>query len=198
MAFMSSVYEFVEPDVRPERHGPSDFPDDLTMKDAPSFCARKDELPDHRLIPGKHPSRRLGVMVGVDYGEHHMVHHSSFRAAGNVEELEFYRLTIRRDLANHARPISGVAIMGQEQAISVHIKHGDRIVGSARPSRLMQDCVTTGSHPNCDVCGEAHNTTIPGTRQSFHYLERLLRIGLWASFRHRHRHLLRQHDAGRG
>src|SRR5260370_22622173 len=151
MAFMSSVYEFAEPKVRPERHGRSKFPDNPTTKYAPSFCARKDELPDHRLIPGKHPSRRLGVMVGVDHGEHHMVHHPSFCAAGNVEELEFYRLTIRRDLANHARPISGVAIMGQEQAISVYVKHSDRIVGSARRSCLMQDCVTTGSHANCDV-----------------------------------------------
>jgi len=42
----------------------------------------------------------------------------------------------------------------------------------------MQDCVTTGSHANCDVRGEAHNTAIPGTRQSFHYLERLLSVGL--------------------
>src|SRR5712692_6257893 len=174
MAFMSSVYEFAEPKVRPERHGPSKFSDDPTTKYAPSFCARKDELPDHRLIPGKHPSRRLGVMVGVDHGEHHMVHHPSLCAAGNFEELEFYRLTIRRDLANHARPISSVAIMGQEQAISVYVKHGDRIVGSARPSSLMQDCVTTGSHANCDVRGHAHNIALPGTRHSLKFLKRLL------------------------
>ena len=164
------------------------------MKYAPSFCARKDGLPDHRLISGKYVSRRLGVMVGVDHGEHHMVHHPSLRAAGDVEEIEFHRLTIRRDLANHARPISGITIMGQDQAISIHIKHGDRIVGSARPSRLMQDCVTTGSHANCDVRGEAHNTALPGTRQSLQFLKRLLCVGLWAR---RFRHLLRQRDGGR-
>src|SRR5713226_8747511 len=135
MAFISFIYEFAEPHVRPERHGRSEFPDNPTTKYAPSFCARKDELPDHRLIPGKHPSRRLRVVVGVDHGEHHMVHHTSIRAAGYVEEIEFHRLTIRRDLANHARPISCITIMGQEQAISVHKKHGDWIVGSARPSR---------------------------------------------------------------
>src|SRR5260370_42043418 len=116
MAFMSSVYEFAEPKVRPERHGRSEFPDNPTTKYASSFCARKDELPDHRLIPGKHPSRCLGGMVGVDRGEHHMVHHPSFRAAGNAEELEFYRLTIRRDLATRARRISSVAIMSHDQA----------------------------------------------------------------------------------
>src|SRR5438876_10451240 len=179
MAFISFVCDAAEPNVRAERHGPSDFPDDLTMKEALSFCAGKGALGDHWLSPGKCVSKGLGVMVDVDHGEHHMVHHPSIRAAGDVEEIEFHRLAIRRNLAYHARPISRITIMGQEQAISVHIKHSDRIVGS-RPSRLMQDCVTTGSHANCDVRGEAHNTAIPGTRHSLHHLERLLCVGLWA------------------
>ena len=68
MAFISFVCDAAEPNVRPERHGPSDFPDDLTMKEAPSFCAGKGDLGDHWLSPGKCVSKGLGVMVDVDHG----------------------------------------------------------------------------------------------------------------------------------
>jgi hypothetical protein len=68
------------------------------------------------LVAGEHVSPVLGVMVRIDYGERSMVHVSRLRATGDVEKIEFHGFAIRRDFTNHAWPISGVTIMGQEQA----------------------------------------------------------------------------------
>src|SRR5947208_2851513 len=62
----------------------------------------------HWLVPWEHVSPVLDVMVRVEEREHCMVHVSVLRAASDVEEIEFHRLAVRRDLARHARPISCV------------------------------------------------------------------------------------------
>jgi len=135
-------------------------------------------------------------MIRVYQCECSIVHQESLRVAGDVQEIECDRFSVRRQLALHPRPISRVAIMCQEQAIALHIKHGDRIVLHAARSPLMKDRVTAGCHPNSNLHGHAHDASFPGTCQSFECLKSLLRIGLWAG-RFRHRHLLRQRDGGR-
>ena len=70
-------------------------------------------------------------MVVVDGGEHRMLHVSVLRVPGDVHKIEFHRLSVRRRLGHHARPISGVAIVRQQQVIAVQIYRGDGIVSPA-------------------------------------------------------------------
>ena len=68
--------------------------------------------------------------------------------------------------------------MGRQQTIPVHVEHSDLMVWRALSisSRLMKNCGTTGGEANCDVDRNAHNRTLPRTRQGFHFLERLFRV----------------------
>src|SRR5205814_694545 len=59
----------------------------------------------------------LGVMVGVDDGEHRMVH-VLLRAPADVLELEVDRLAVGRHLAGHTRPVPLVAIVNQRSVFS--------------------------------------------------------------------------------
>ena len=105
----------------------------------------------------------------------------------DVEKVEFHRLAVRRHLARHARPVAGVTVVRQHQAVLVHIQHGDRIVGSSSPRHLMHECVTHGSRAQRDlhelsfyVGGgrDRCHMAFPRTRQSFQLVEGLLRVGL--------------------
>src|SRR5207245_11288022 len=92
------------------------------------------------LVPGHHVSTVFGVVVGVDDYEEGVVHVSLLRATGDVDKIEFHGLSVWRDPCRHARPIAGVTIMGQEQAVPVQIKHGYGMVvwsGIIRRSRLL-------------------------------------------------------------
>src|SRR6266404_6816602 len=195
---MSSVYELAEPTVRPERHGPSDFPDDLTMKEAPSISPLQDASRTKRLVPWQHESGLFVMMIRINDRKRDTVHESFFGIPSYVEEGEFHTVTVRRDLPFHSGPVPGVTIMRQEQPVSVHIDHRDRIVRHSTRCHLVKDGVTSGCHPNGRLHGHAHYASLPGTRQSPQFLKSLLCIGLGASrFRHGHRHLLRKHDGGR-
>src|SRR5712671_3761029 len=195
---MSSVYELAEPTVRPERHDPSDFPDDLTMKEAPSISPLKDASRTKRLVPWQHESRLFVMMIRINDRKRDTVHESFFGIPTYVEEGEFHTVTVRRNLPFHAGPVPGVTIMQQEQAVPVHINHRDRIVRHCTRCHLVKDGVTFGCHANGRLHGYAHHASLPGTRQSLQFLKGLLCIGLWAScFRHWHLHLLRQRNGGR-
>src|SRR5437868_5827662 len=140
----------------------------------------------------------LDVMICVHYCEHSIVHEEFLGTPGDVQEVECYGVSVRRQLALHPRPISRVAKMRQQQAIPVHINHSDRIVRPAACGHLMKDCVAGGCHPNGHFHGHPHEASFPGTCQSLQSLKRLLCIGLWARrFRHRHLHLLRQRNGSR-
>src|SRR5437773_5150115 len=117
------------------------------------------------------------MLVRLNQVEHHVLHQSSRRASGDIEETELDRFSIRQQLPIEARPISAVAIMGREQTIPVHVEHSDLMIWRAASicSRLMQNCSTTGGNSNCDVDRNAPNRTLPRTRQGFHFLERFLR-----------------------
>src|SRR6267378_1266740 len=194
---MSSVYEFAEPNVRPERHGPSDFPDDLTMKEAPSIFPLKDASRTKRLVPWQHESRLFVMMIRINDRKRDTVHESFFGISSYVEEGEFHTAAVRRNLPFHAGPVPGVTIMGQEQAVSVHIDHRDRIVRHSTRCHFVKDGVTSGCHANGRLHGYAHHASLPGTRQTLQFLKRLLCIGLWdRRFRHWHLHLLRQGYGG--
>src|SRR5882762_7305556 len=193
---MSSVYEFAEPTVRPERHGPPDFPDDLTMKEAPSISPLKDASRTKRLVPWQHESRLFVMMIRINDRKRDTVHESFFGIPSYVEEGEFHTVTVRRDLTFHAGPVPGVTIMRQAQPVSVLIDHRDRIVRTSTRCHLVKYGLTSGCHPNGRFHGHAHYASLPGTRHSLQFLKSLLCIGLGASG-FRHRHLLRQHDGGR-
>src|ERR1700719_5209181 len=116
-----------------------------------SLGALQVEVRVHWLVPWVHVSPVLGVMVGVNEGEHCMVHVSVLGTTADIEKLEFHCLSVRRHLAHHAGPIPCITIMGEEQAVPVQIKHGDRIVGSSISRRLMHDRVAHGSHAERDL-----------------------------------------------
>src|SRR5713101_9176217 len=59
-------------------------------------CALQVEVSVHGLVPRHHISPVLGVVVGVDDGEHGVVHVSALRAAGNIGKIKFHRLAVRR------------------------------------------------------------------------------------------------------
>ena len=136
-------------------------------------------------------------MVGVDDGEDGMVHVSMLRASGDVDEIEFHRLSIRRCLGNHARPIAGIAIMRQVQAITIQVEHGERMIEASRIVRrscflhLMRERVSPGSHSQRDLHGFAHVPvglrrggcygSLPRTGQGFQFVKGLLRVGLGKS-----------------
>src|SRR5258708_8419 len=145
---MSSVYEFAEPNVRPERHGPSDFPDDLTMKEAPSISPLQDASRTKRLVPWQHESRLFVMMIRINDRKRDTVHESFFGIPSYFEEGEFNTVTVRRDLSFHAGPVPGVTIMRQEQAVSIHINHRDRIVRNSTRCHLVKDCITSRCHAN--------------------------------------------------
>src|SRR3989449_2400071 len=71
--------------------------------DTQSFCALQVEVRMHRLVPWHHVSPVLGVMVTVNHGEHGVVHVSALRATGNIDKIEFYRLSVRRGPWYHSR-----------------------------------------------------------------------------------------------
>jgi hypothetical protein len=50
-----------------------------------------------------------------------MVHVPVLRVAGNVEKIEFHRFAVRRRLGDHARPVSGIAIVCQEKTFAIVI-----------------------------------------------------------------------------
>ncbi len=142
-----------------------------------SFCTLKFAAQLNRLAVWHNESRLYGMTVRVNHCEHHIPQVSSPRASGDIDKTELDRLSIRRHLPLQARPISGVTIMGREQTIPVQVEHSDFMVWRWRASsRLMQNCGATGCGANCEVDRDAHNRTLPRTRQGFHFLERLLRV----------------------
>ena len=74
----------------------------------------------------------LGVMIGVDDLEDGVLHVSVLQIAGNVEEIKFHGFSVGRGPSDHARPIAGIAIVRQEQAIAVQVKHGDGMIVASR------------------------------------------------------------------
>src|SRR6266550_3893574 len=165
---------------------------------AHSFCPLKDASRTKRLVPRQHESGLFVMMIRINDCKRDTVHESFFGIPSYVEEGEFHTVTVRRGLPFHARPVPGVTIMRQEQAVSVHINHRDRIVRNSTRCHLVKDCVTSGCHPNGRLHGYAHHASLPGSCQTLQFLKRLLCVGLWARrFRHRHLHLLWQRDGGR-
>src|SRR5260370_14088567 len=103
-----------------------------------SFCPVQFYVPALRRLSFEEECPVLGVMVRVEDGEYGMLHVSTLLATvvGDVEKIEFHCLPVRRQLAHHARPVSYVTIMRQEQPIPVQVHHGDRIF-RAISSHLM-------------------------------------------------------------
>src|SRR6266581_2178237 len=199
MAFIRLVYDSAESKFDLRAMIRQSFREPLTMKDAPSFCPLKDASRTKRLVPWQHESGLFVMMIRINDRKRDTVHESFFGIPSYVEEGEFHTVTVRRDLPFHAGPVPGVTIMRQEQPVSVHIDHRDRIVRTSTRCHLVKDGVTSGCHPNGRLHGHAHYASLPGTGQSLQFLKSLLCIGLCASrFRHRHPHFLRKHDGGRG
>ena len=126
-------------------------------------------------------------MIGVDDGEYCMLHVSVLLITRNVQKIEFQCLSVRRHLAYHTRPIIRVTIMCQQQTISVHNEHGDRIVGSSGSRHLMHEGVAHRSHPKRHLHEPAFHLGLrrdgchvgfPRTGQSFQFVEGLLCVGL--------------------
>jgi len=141
----------------------------------------------HGLVPRLHVSPVLEMMIGVDEGEHGMMHVSVLGAAGDVEKIEFDSFSIGRHLARHTRPIAGVTVMGEKQAVPVQVKHGDGIVGSSGPGRLVHERVPHGSHPKRDLhefavyfgsLRDGGDVAFPGAGKSFELGEGFLRVRL--------------------
>ena len=75
------------------------------------------EVSHHWLVSGLHVGPVLGVMVGIDHSKHGVVHVPVLGAASNIDEVKFYRLTVRRELARHARTVASVTVMRQGQTV---------------------------------------------------------------------------------
>src|SRR5271168_263164 len=76
------------------------------------LCAHEVDVRLGRLIVRRHVGPVLGVMVGVDEGEHRTVHVSIFRLTGGVEEIKFHRLSVQRKFSYHAGAVfPAIAIM---------------------------------------------------------------------------------------
>src|SRR5882762_10778466 len=161
------------------------------------FCPLKFAVQLNRLAVWHNESELYDMLVRVNHGEHHAFQQSALRAAGDIEETELDRLSIRRHLSLPANPISGVTIMGCEQTIPLDVEHCDLMV--RRPFLrvpFVQNSGTTGCGANCKVDRDAHNRAVPGACQGLHFFKRLLCVGLWDR-RFRRRNLLRQRDGGR-
>src|SRR5215208_3556001 len=90
---------------------------------ARSFFPLKFAAQVNRLTVWRNENQLYDVLVRGNQVERHTLHQSSPRTSGDIEETEFYRLSIRRHLPFKASPISGVAIMGREQTIPFHVEH---------------------------------------------------------------------------
>ncbi len=97
------------------------------------------------------------MVVGINNREHGVVHVPVLIAAREIEKIEFHLLPIRRGLGYHARPVSGVAIVCQDQTIAVQVEHRNRMVVTRRIIwlsylvHLMHQRVSTGGHAQCDL-----------------------------------------------
>jgi hypothetical protein len=105
-----------------------------------------------------------------------MVHVSVLRATGNIDKIELYRPSVRRYLARHAGSISCVAIMREEQAVSVQRKHGDRIIRPSCSRHHMHESAPHGSQAERDLhelafyvglLRDGCHVTFPGTGKGF-------------------------------
>src|SRR5215470_9629182 len=95
-----------------------------------SLYALQLEARAYRFVSRLHVGPFLDMMVGVDEREHGVMHVSVLQTTSNIEKVELGALPIRRQLPHHARPIAGVAVVGQEQPVAVQIEHSDGIVRS--------------------------------------------------------------------
>src|SRR5689334_937160 len=84
-------------------------------------------------------------MVLVDKSEYRVVHVPVLGATRHIKKIKFYGFSIRRNLADHAWPVSCVTKMGQHQTVLVHVKHGDWIVGGIA-LHLMHQRIAARSH----------------------------------------------------
>ena len=89
-----------------------------------SLCPLHVEVCSEGLVAGHHIRPVFCVVVGVDDGEHGVMHVSKLRAAREIEEIELHCLAVRGGSGDHPRPVSRIAIMGQEQTITIQIEHG--------------------------------------------------------------------------
>ena len=85
-----------------------------------------------------HEGPVFDVMVFVDGGEDGMVHVAVFRASRDVSKIKFDSFAVTRGPGHHARPIAGIAVMGELQFVAIQIDGGDRIVGPFARLHLMQ------------------------------------------------------------
>src|SRR5215470_563785 len=95
------------------------------QRDPPvSRCPLHVEVCAEGLVAGHHIRPVFCVVVGVDDGERGVMHVPELRAAREIEEIEFHRLAVWGDSGGHPRPVSRIAIMGQEQTIAIQVEHG--------------------------------------------------------------------------
>src|SRR6185503_476899 len=91
-----------------------------------------------------------------DKSEKRMFHMAVLRVAGDVKKIKFQGLPVRRRPGRHTRPVAGVTIMRQDQAVIIQIKHGNRMVilGGivfSRLAHLMYKGVTAGGYAQGDI-----------------------------------------------
>src|ERR1700746_3649881 len=86
-----------------------------------SLSALQVQLSAHRFAVGHRELPFFRVMIRVDEAEDGALHVAVLRAAADVEKIESDGLAVGRNRSGHARPISCVAIVGEDQAIAVDI-----------------------------------------------------------------------------
>ncbi len=66
----------------------------MNQYEAASLRPLQIHVPADGLVAGHQVSPVLGVMVGVNEGEYRMIHVPHLVAAGKIDEIEFYRLSV--------------------------------------------------------------------------------------------------------
>src|SRR5205814_489259 len=93
-----------------------------------SFCPLKFAVQLNRLAVWHNESELYDMLVRVNHREHHAFHQSALRAAGDIEEVKLYAVSIGRHFPLQARTISAVTIMDCDQTILLDVEHRDLMV----------------------------------------------------------------------
>src|SRR5437762_10060999 len=93
-----------------------------------SFCPLKFAVQLNRPAVWHNESELYDMLVRVNHREHHAFHQSALRAAGDIEEVKLYAVSIGRHFPLQARTISAVTIMNCDQTIFLDVEHRDLMV----------------------------------------------------------------------